>query len=486
MEPISRRAAIGLGLAGAVSAAVGAGGLARLGWPPLGAAGQGPGAVGGGEGLRQPTVLQAVGGVLDVELVASRSTLDIGGRPARLTTYNGGSPGPTLALAPGDLLRVLLVNDLDAPTNLHVHGLHVPPTGAGDDPKVQVDPGSWHQYEYRIPANHPTGLFWYHPHHHGTVADQVFAGLFGAILIGEPAVTADARLLVVSDLTVDGAGTVTDASSMDRMTGREGALVLLNGQLRPVVEVASGGTERWYVLNACVSRYLDLHVADLQWTVNGLDGGADPTPVRRAGVRLLPGNRADLLVPAPPAEAWLRTATVDRTGMGMGMGDASSTSGPGATDIALVRPVDGARRVPVDARVGTAARDLRASAAARHRTIVLGGAMGMGRMSFTINGQVFDPSRSDLDVELGTVEEWTFENRSMMNHPVHLHVWPMQVVARDGQRVDPVLWRDVVDVTAGGTTTVRVAFDDYPGATVLHCHILDHEDLGMMAQVTCR
>ena len=98
-----------------------------------------------------------------------------------------------------------------------------------------------------------------------------------------------------------------------------------------------------------------------------------------------------------------------------------------------------------------------------------------GGMTYVIDGRSFDPSRVDQRVVIGTIEEWTLVNSTMMEHPFHLHVWPMQLV--DSKGVDV---RDVVNVPAGGSVTVRIAFDRFGGKTVYHCHVLDHEDLGMM------
>ena len=84
------------------------------------------------------------------------------------------------------------------------------------------------------------------------------------------------------------------------------------------------------------------------------------------------------------------------------------------------------------------------------------------------------------------MEEWTIANTSPMDHPMHLHVWPMQVVAEAGRPVEDVRWRDVVNVPAVGEVTVRIAFDGFGGRTVYHCHILDHEDLGMIGVVEAR
>ena len=115
---------------------------------------------------------------------------------------------------------------------------------------------------------------------------------------------------------------------------------------------------------------------------------------------------------------------------------------------------------------------------------MMGGMRGPGQMmSFTIDGRPFDAERTDQRVRVGTVEEWTLTNSSPMDHPMHLHVWPMQVMDVDGRRPQDPLWLDVVNVPAGGNVTVRIRFADFGGRTVYHCHILDHEDLGMMGTI---
>jgi FtsP/CotA-like multicopper oxidase with cupredoxin domain len=118
------------------------------------------------------------------------------------------------------------------------------------------------------------------------------------------------------------------------------------------------------------------------------------------------------------------------------------------------------------------------------RTITFTMGMGMGDMSFGFDGREFDHSRVDQRLNLGTVEEWTIANATPMDHPFHLHVWPMQVV--EAPYLDATGapdWRDVVIVPARSQVRVRVPIADFGGRTVYHCHILDHEDQGMMAIV---
>lgn len=480
MEPISRRAALQLTVLGVASAVVGGAGL----WRALSAS---PGATGAGAGeLVEPGVLASVNGVLTVSLVAAAGTVQVAGRAARAFGYNGGVPGPTWRVRPGDRLQVTLVNELDHATNLHTHGLFVSPEGNGDNPFIAVEPGQRFDYDIHLPEDHPPGLFWYHPHHHGTVADQIFGGLYGAIIVEDPTdlpVTRE-RVLVISDITIDASGDVAAATRSDRMMGREGETVLVNGQVRPVLRARPGERERWRVVNACVSRHLDLRVPGQDLALLGMDSGrtATPTPVDR--VLLAPGNRADLIVQAVSGWAEVLAIPVDRGApMGMMMGPSTSR----ATVALATLVVDGVPAAPLDPLPSQPApRDLAGVDVARRRELTLAMGMGMGMSgatSFTIDGEEFDPDRIDQDVVLGHVEEWTLVNTSPMDHPFHLHVWPMQVL-RDGTHPpDDVTWRDVVNVPAHGSTVVRIPFDHYAGRTVYHCHILDHEDLGMMGVV---
>jgi FtsP/CotA-like multicopper oxidase with cupredoxin domain len=114
----------------------------------------------------------------------------------------------------------------------------------------------------------------------------------------------------------------------------------------------------------------------------------------------------------------------------------------------------------------------------------MGDGMGGGMMSATINGQVFDATRVDTTVQFDSVEDWLLTNTSQLDHPMHLHVWPMQIIEQSGQPVKTIMWQDVVNIPARSTVRVRIAFDDFSGRTVYHCHILDHEDSGMMGVIT--
>ncbi|MDC5697913.1 multicopper oxidase family protein [Intrasporangium calvum] len=442
--------------------------------------------------LAQPAVLTSTGGRLEVELVAGRG-VTLAGRETQALGYNGSSPGPTLHVRPGDTLRVRLTNRLDEATNLHTHGLHVSPEGRSDNIFRVVGPGESGDYEFAIPADHPAGTFWYHPHHHGTVADQLFGGLFGALIVaGADDPDLPERLLVVSDISLDAGGRPAKPSLPEIMAGREGDLVLVNGQRLPRLDVVAGVTERWRFVNACVSRFVRLQLDGHRLGLLGLDGQALGPPMDVDAVTLAPGNRADLVVSLQRAgRHTLRTLAVDRGGMGMMMGSNDTSR---ETALAEVRAVEASRSGPPEPKAwpGPGLPDLRDRDVARRRriTFTMGMSMGMsmgmgpGGMTFGFDGVEFDPARVDQDPRLGTVEEWTIANTTPMDHPFHLHVWPMQLIAGPGSSAtDRPDWRDVVIVPGGGEVRVLVSFEKFGGRTVYHCHILDHEDRGMMGIV---
>jgi FtsP/CotA-like multicopper oxidase with cupredoxin domain len=372
-----------------------------------------------------------------------------------------------------------------------VHGLHVSPAGNGDNPFISVAPGQSYEYEFVLPTDHPPGTFWYHPHHHGLAADQVAAGLYGAIIVQDPAPipVSRERVLIVSDISLDGDGQIEPVSLPERMMGREGRTVLVNGQVRPALQAAPGERERWRLINACPARYLNLQLEGPRYQLLALDGRLLAAVSDTGDLLLAPGNRADVLVTPGEGRWTLRTNRYDRGSMaGMMMGGGTSTDTPSGLLSFDARgdPVPEPGPVP---RL-PALRDLREEPVTGRRRLDFsmgtGRGMGPAAMGFTINGKEFDASRVDETVSVGSVEEWTLSNSSPMDHPMHLHVWPMQIIQDGARDLTEPQWQDVVNIPANGEVKVRVAFDSFPGHTVFHCHILDHEDLGMMGVLEAR
>ncbi len=421
-----------------------------------------------------------------VELVAAKAWVPVDGRLVELLTYNGQFPGPTLSIRPGQEVVIRLVNRLDAPTNLHFHGLHLAPNPGPDDSFLKVPAGEQHEYRFTLPAAHAEGTFWYHPHVHGSTAEQVGGGLAGAILVragieeGAELGRVPEHTLLLQDFDVTPNGTLAIPAAMDRAQGREGDLITVSGQVRPALPLSAGGFLRLRILNASSSRFYNLRLEEHPLLLVGVDGGFLATPESRDTLLLSPGERADVIVAGSREPGEYRLLAMPyRRGMAMGMGT------PGAS-----LPVELAKVVyqpggAMDWRVPGAWNAIEALPSARVvRRFVLGqamGGMGMGAgmaMSFTINGRTFNEDRIDTSVRRGDVEDWEFLNPTTMDHPMHVHTNAFQVVGANGQ-VERA-WKDTALVRAGQQVRVRTRFDDFAGLSVYHCHILDHEDLGMM------
>jgi FtsP/CotA-like multicopper oxidase with cupredoxin domain len=431
--------------------------------------------------LRSPEVLSSREGLLSVTLVAAAGA-HVAGHDTRALGFNGGSPGPTLLVRPGDELAVRLVNRIGQATNLHTHGLRVSPQDRGDNPFRHVAAGEAFDYRISVPPDHPPGTGWYHPHHHGHAADQLFGGLLGALLVdGGPHLdVAEDRILLISETTLDGAGEVVAPSGMERMVGREGALVLVNGRHRPSLPATTGTLQRWRVVNACVSRILELGLEGHDLAQTAVDGSPLPGPVPRERIVLAPGNRAEVLVrPVRPGSFPVRAAAYARGGM-PGMGGRTSARQP---VVLATMTVTGAPAPAAPLPAAGPVQVVPPEPAVRERLIRFEMGMGPGGMRPSIDGRTFDPDRDDQQVRFGTVEEWTITNTGPFAHPFHLHVWPFTVLATSDGRQPAGVPQDVVLVPPGGWVRIRIPFTTHAGRSVYHCHVLDHEDAGMMATV---
>lgn len=449
----------------------------------------------------EPKVIRSKNGQLVVDLVASPSITEIAGQKVETFTYNNSLPGPTWAAKPGDKITVNFTNNLGESTNLHAHGLHISPEGNSDNVMLEIKAGETFTYEYQLAANHPTGTSWYHPHLHGQAANQLFAGLYGAIIVedeGQVEVNRE-RVLVISDIDFDSTGKPLIAGMMDLMMGREGAKVLVNGQVTPNYEAELNALERWRIVNSCSSRYVHLHFDGAKLTVLGLDAQPHETPVKTDEIILAPGNRADVLAQLGDQQVTISFDSIVHpdTMTAPTVGRVIATVTPTGSQAAKVAGLTGAltalpsltnAKVAAKRKFTLAMPDMMAgmnhnmSGDSNMSGMDHSGGMNMNGQ-FTINGASFDPMTVNTKVALGTVEEWTIVNTSNMNHPFHLHVWPMQVVSVNGEPVDQPVWKDVVDIRYKSETVVRINFADHAGKTMYHCHILDHEDQGMMGVI---
>ncbi|GGK45752.1 multicopper oxidase family protein [Salinarimonas ramus] len=530
--------------------------------------------------------------------------------------------GPTIQVAPGETVRVTLHNELPVPdqscpeditdiniphcfnrTNLHSHGLWVSPTGNSDNVLIAIDPGVSFQYEWNIPADHPSGTFWYHPHLHGGVALQVSSGMAGFIVIrGDRLPTPETngdidtllmradgqpfteRLVLLQqnqyacydaqgnlETNPDGTyrcdpGQAGVIESYDNFSpgdwAASGRYTSINGEILPTFPGAeTGRVERWRIAHAGIRDTIKLEfrkaaddyqpldtVADAETDEDWLAANCPGEPLTtfamaedgltRARIQprtesvLQPGYRTDLLVVFPEAGSY---CVIDAAA------PASTTVSGGAESRQLMGAVEvapGADAVPADptgltayltaALVAAANRtmpaDVRETVAADllaglrldkfvpHPTIEASEVTGTQSLAFSIDtttsptgflidGQAYEPDRVDRLLTLGGVDEWTLTSGTnpAAGHPFHIHVNPFQVVEilnPDGVDVSVAgepddtqyagmkgVWKDTLFVKPGYRVVMRTRYQRYIGEFVLHCHILDHEDQGMMQNV---
>ncbi|MEM1239980.1 MAG: multicopper oxidase family protein [Cyanobacteria bacterium P01_H01_bin.26] len=429
-------------------------------------------------------------GLLELSLTAR--TLARVDEPTELLTYNAQSPGPLLEARAGDTVRLTLINRLETPTNLHHHGLHISPQV--DNVFLEVPPGERHTYEFQIPANHPAMTGWYHPHYHLNVAPQVFGGLAGALVIrGElddiPELQqAEEALLVLQDF----GATPSTPHALGRRWGREGVLQLANGQRNPVVPVGQNGLLRLRLINASASRIYRLRLQNHPWFLMATDRGAIAAPTALDTLVLAPGERAELLIPAQqePGDYRLLSLPYDRgigtmvASLGTAVDTMAGVVKPRQTTLATLRyqASEHSEPLPLPQQL-LPVTPLPTPITTREFVLNHGIDATVEPTGFIINDKSFDINRVDTQVRLNQVEDWHIVNRASIDHPFHLHTNRFQVIARNGQPESLLAWKDTVGIKGNESVTIRVRFEDFVGRTVYHCHILDHEDQGMMGIV---
>jgi bilirubin oxidase len=418
-------------------------------------------------------------GTVEVTVTASATRLTL--RPGTTTdvfAYNGSFPGPTLEVSEGDRVIVHFRNDLAEPTTVHWHGIHLPASQDGS-PFDPVPAGGRRDYTFTIPRG-SAGTYWYHPHLHHKTGYQVAKGLVGAIIVRDPndplPKSIKERLIIFADnrFKPDGSLDFPERRSIQGMieeeNGREGDVLFVNSQVMPTITIRPGEVQRWRVINATASRVYRLVIPGQRFLHVGSDGGLFEKPIEVQDLLLANSERVELLVRGGAAgtQTTLRTLPYDRY-----VPQTRPTDWNQPRDLLTLQvsrdPPAPAVNVPASLRRIPPLDTLRATV---RRTVTFGQGM--------INNRHFDMSRVDFSARLGATEIWTVENVVGMDHPFHLHGFQFQVLERHGKPEPYRSWKDAVNVPKHESVRFVVRFDDFPGKWMFHCHILNHEDQGMM------
>jgi suppressor of ftsI len=512
-------------------------------------------------GCGGPIITSLVQGPNTYNLPVQFATLPIGGVTVRTRTYGGTIPGPTLVAAPGQPLTITVNNQLppnpsatpapgidplDNPhafnsTNLHVHGMQVVPhifdpigTSNPSASIIAIAPGASLQYPFVLPSDHPSGLFWYHPHAHGSTDTQVSGGMAGLIIVKGPIdqvpEIAAARDIPIAVQTLNlnrdpSTGMYTDEylayqppatppGPTGGYTPRSTDLfVLVNGQLvshgsgfiatqatsaswtasaPPQIQMAPGEVVRLRILNGANSLLLPLQLPSFAVYVIAVDGVnlLAPYLVPAPGnIPLAPGNRVELLVQAPLTPL-SNTLTALATGNLPGT-DKSTHSWPAFSLMQFVvsgQPVS--MSIPASLPTPTREYPLLASNPGGQRNVTLNdagsGSTILSGTDLTVNNLLYNEANVLFNLPVGTADTWTVTNgMATEGHPFHIHTNSMQVTSVTGANpLIPLPYvADTVWIPPGGTIVFQMLYKQWRGKTVFHCHKLPHEDQGMMANV---
>jgi suppressor of ftsI len=455
-------------------------GLLSPGLSLLGSAGRAQAKAPAPEPLIQPAEFRSANGVLEATITAAPGPVRFGDRAFSELLYNGAYVPPTLRARLGHTLRITLRNNLpDKPTNLHYHGMSVSPQGNSDNVFVHVHPGEVFQYEVRIPESgrQSPGLFWYHPHAHGFVNDQILGGMSGALVVD-----GIEQLFPLLHGLPERFFLIKHVKLAD-----ESEIVSINGQINPAVVMRCGEMQFWRIAHIGASDFYKFHVEGLPLYVVATDGHALSQPRKMSELFIGPGERIDAIVVGPPAgeypmrtvsfqnEAWRPPEPV----LQLAVITSSGWSPNAVLEDEILR-----QRLAVPQWIDA----IRAAPIARRRTLVY--SRTADRKVFMIDGRVIDEARTDQTVKLGDTEEWTVVNTDQQYHSFHIHQTAFLVTQVGGISWNDDSLHDTFSVPPAtdqgpGVLKVVIPFTDpaIVGRFVYHCHAVDHEDKGMMGVI---
>jgi FtsP/CotA-like multicopper oxidase with cupredoxin domain len=389
--------------------------------------------------------------------------------------YDGSYLGPTLVASRGEQVRVDVTNALADTTTVHWHGMHLPAAMDGG-PHTPIAAGARWQPTWKV--DQPAATLWYHPHLHGRTREQVDAGLAGMFLVRDDEESAltlprdygvDDFPLIVQDRSFNADGSFAGGLGM-QFDGVLGDTILVNGTVAPYLDVTTAKV-RLRLLNGSSARMYDFALADgREFDLIGTDGGLLEAPVPSTDIPLSPGERAEIVVTLTPGE---------RIALRSNAPDPGLHAGSAVFDVLELRAaasLSASPAVPAHlADVPTPDPD----GAVAERTFVMSG--------HNINDAQMDLGRADVVATVDTSEIWTVRNDNPLPHSFHVHDMQYRILSIDGSPPPARLagYKDTIALEGDREYRLLVRFDDYADPTtpyMYHCHLLWHEDQGMMGQ----
>jgi FtsP/CotA-like multicopper oxidase with cupredoxin domain len=362
--------------------------------------------------------------------------------------------------------------------------MHVSPEGISDNIFRVMEPGHGYDIETTIPEDHPRGTYWYHPHKHGGADIQITSGMAGALIVeGDfddiPEIAAAAeRVLILNEVLFDYRGTIETYDTV--WPEAVPRFLSVNGQRDPIIRMRPGEVQRWRIVHAGHEDNLLVALEQHDLHAVAYDGIRRPRIDRSEALLMAPGQRADVLVQAGAVGTYALRAVANDQGY-------PSPVGPLARVVVEGEPLS--MRLPV-ALAGTPLAAIRDDEITYRRRLTLSviepefpPSANYQEFAYLICGHRFDPDRVDQRVPLGAVEEWFVVNEHEDDHIFHIHTNPFQLVAVNEEKLADPVWHDTVVVPRKGSVTFRSRFLDFTGRFVLHCHMMNHEELGMMQVV---
>ena len=485
-----------------------------------------------GSVVDDPLSLTAQNGTLSAQLVMKHS-VDGNGYTHYCYKYNTGTQiveAPTLRVNPGDELVLDILNRIENEdamkmkmamtggdaaeqacgdggamrvdaTNVHYHGMNVPPKCHQDDViHTLIQPGTaGFKYKIPIPATQPPGLYWYHPHVHGFTEFQVNGGAAGALIVeGMEKIHPEVAGLPERVFLIRQQFQVPWIPGPYQLTINYQVSQVIGGA-KPIIQMKPGEKQFWRVANATLQDFMPLQVIvnnqpqPLQLVA--LDGYPLPQIRTQDTIVLPPAGRAEFIVQAPPAGTDAFLFTQDYSTGPTGNPDLQQS-------LAAIRLSDNANAGRIPRATGQVAPvrmkydDLASQKPTAERKLFFseefGGTNGPIQFYITVDGQkqrVFEPNEKPvITTKVGAIEDWTIENRALETHAFHMHQIHFMMLEVDGKPVANQDMRDTIDIPfwegSGPFHSVKVRMDfrdpTTAGTFPFHCHILLHEDLGMM------